>query len=186
MCWKGTLNSNQPTCITLRNRKPRRECTGALCMQQSNFCSAVDFVYPEPCLQQPQAEHIDYEIIQKRMGLESKRLKKSSSWLNLLQCTNIWRKIQFSCFPVLPSSAEAQVIWRGVVKCLLTAYIIGNICAKKYPNPVALFLRHGVCVCFIDTVCNYLYVTQSGSTCHPVWSGRVSKLRCILWHFSPI
>ena len=34
-------------------------------------------------------------------------------------------------FPVLPGSAEAQVIWCGVVKCRLIAYFIGNIPAKN-------------------------------------------------------
>ena len=37
--------------------------------------------------------------------------------------------MQFSCFPVLPGSAEAQVTWGGVVKSLLAAYFIGNISA---------------------------------------------------------
>jgi len=44
-------------------------------------------------------------------------------------------KLWFSCFPVLPGSAEAQVIWGGIVKRLLIAYFIGNISAKKYQNP---------------------------------------------------
>jgi len=58
-------------------------------------------------------------------------------------------------FPVLPGSAEAQVISGGVIKRLLTAYFIGNISAKKYQNPFTtvkvivsqswdVFLRHGV------------------------------------------
>jgi len=42
--------------------------------------------------------------------------------------------MRFSCFPVLPGSAEAQVIWDGTVKRLLIAYFIGNISAKKYQN----------------------------------------------------
>jgi len=41
----------------------------------------------------------------------------------------------FSCFLVLPGSAEAQVIWGGIVKRLLIAYFISNISAKKYQNP---------------------------------------------------
>jgi len=36
---------------------------------------------------------------------------------------------------VLTGSAEAQVISGGIVKHLLIAYFIGNICAKKYQNP---------------------------------------------------
>jgi len=41
--------------------------------------------------------------------------------------------MQFLLFPVLPGSAEAQVIWDGIVKCLLIAYryFIGKICAKN-------------------------------------------------------
>jgi len=41
--------------------------------------------------------------------------------------------MQFSRFPILPGSAEAQVrpIWCGIVKCLLIAYFIGNISAKN-------------------------------------------------------
>jgi len=37
-------------------------------------------------------------------------------------------------FPVLPVSAEAQVISGGIVKRLLVAYFIGNISAKKCQN----------------------------------------------------
>jgi len=62
---------------------------------------------------------------------------------------------QFSCFPVSPGSAEAQVIWGDIVKCLF----IGNISAEKYQNPFTyvkviasqrrkVFLRHGVVLNF--------------------------------------
>jgi len=44
------------------------------------------------------------------------------------------KKNAISCFPVLPGSAEAQVILGGTVKRLLIAYFIGNISAKKYQN----------------------------------------------------
>jgi len=40
----------------------------------------------------------------------------------------------FSCFLVLPGSAETQVIWGGIVKRLLIACFIGNISAEKYQN----------------------------------------------------
>jgi len=47
-----------------------------------------------------------------------------------------WVRNTILCFPVLPGSAEleAQVVWGGIVKCLLIAYFIGNISAKKYQN----------------------------------------------------
>jgi len=44
--------------------------------------------------------------------------------------------MQSLCFPIFPGSAEAQVISRGIVKCLLIAYFISNISAKKFQNPV--------------------------------------------------
>jgi len=58
-------------------------------------------------------------------------------------------------FPVLPNSAEAQVISGGTLKRLLIAYFIGNISAKKYQilftrvKVIAsqrwdVFMRHGV------------------------------------------
>jgi len=83
---------------------------------QLNCCSA-------------RAERIDYKIygvIQQRMNRESQTLEKSSSdWLNsgsaLIQAFE-W-KMQFSCFPVLPGSAEAYVIWGGIVKHLLIMYL---------------------------------------------------------------
>jgi len=69
---------------------------------------------------------------------------------NTIQLSELW----FSCFCVLPGSAEAQVIWGGTVN-LLISYFIGNISAKKYQNPFmcvkviasqrgTFFLRHGV------------------------------------------
>jgi len=64
--------------------------------------------------------------------------------------------MRFLCFFVLPGSAEAQVIRGGIVKCLLIAYFIGNICAEKKSKSFMCvkviasqswghFLRHGVC-----------------------------------------
>ena len=61
----------------------------------------------------------------------------------------------FSCFRVLPGSAEAQVIWSGIVKRLLIAYFIDNISAKKISKSINVhqsysklkvgrFLRHSV------------------------------------------
>jgi len=45
-------------------------------------------------------------------------------------------KMWFSCFPDLTGSAEAQVIWGGILKHLLIAYLIGNISAKKISKSV--------------------------------------------------
>jgi len=46
-----------------------------------------------------------------------------------------WVKYAFRVLAFLPGSAEAQVIWGGILKRLLIAYFISNIFAKKYQNP---------------------------------------------------
>jgi len=44
--------------------------------------------------------------------------------------------MQFSCFPVLPDSTEAQVILGDTVKFLLIAYTLSvTFLPKKYQNP---------------------------------------------------
>ena len=82
------------------------------------------------------------------------------------QCTNIAfeKKMQFSCFSVLPGSAETQVIRCGIVKCLLIAYFITNISAKICQNPfmcqcyskskVGRFLGHDEITCEIIMLCS--------------------------------
>jgi len=78
----------------------------------------------------------------------------------------------FSCFCILPGSAETQVIWGGTVKCLLIAYFIGNIYAKKCQNPfmcvkVTASQRWDV---FWDTV--YITVHQQETPC---WKSKLSN-----------
>jgi len=71
----------------------------------------------------------------------------------------------FSCFPVLPGSAEAQVTWGSILKHLLIAYFIGNISAKKYQNLFMcvkviasprwdVILRHGVITGMLAIIIN--------------------------------
>ena len=88
--------------------------------------------------QQPPAERIDYkiwEVIQQReyesWVKQTEEIKKRLA--EFWQCTDTafkWKNAIF-VFPVLPGSAEAQVIWGDTVKRLLTAYFIGNISAKN-------------------------------------------------------
>ena len=47
-----------------------------------------------------------------------------------------WVKCDFHVFHVLPGSAEAQVIWGGIVKRLLIAYFISNISAKNMSKSI--------------------------------------------------
>jgi len=49
----------------------------------------------------------------------------------------------FSCFLILPGSAEAQVIWGGIVKRLLIAYFIGNISAEKISKSIHVRQSYG-------------------------------------------
>jgi len=71
------------------------------------------------------------------MSRESQRLKSSRScmWLNsrnaLVQHLS---ENAIFVFPVLPGSAEAQVIWAGTVKCLLIACLSVTF-LPKYQNP---------------------------------------------------
>ena len=65
---------------------PRRQCTGALCVQQSPTTAVLSTSFLlNHVRQQTRAEHVDFKIqgvIQQRISLESKRLKKSSiDWL---------------------------------------------------------------------------------------------------------
>jgi len=113
-------------------------CTCIVHATQSNCWGALDFLSPEPCPpQQPELnaliERFRESYSSASMSRESKRLKKSrSGWLNpgnaLIQ--HLSEKMRFSCFPILPGSAEAHVIWDGTVKGLLIAYFIRNISAK--------------------------------------------------------
>ena len=84
---------------------------------------------------------------------ESKRLKKSSSnWLNTGNALIQRVKNIIFVFPALPGSAEAQVIWGGIIKCLLIVYFVSNISAKYIKIRSRLskfakgetFLRHSV------------------------------------------
>jgi len=46
--------------------------------------------------------------------------------------------MRFSCFSVLPCSAEVQVIWGGVVICPLIAYSISNISSKQISKSITM------------------------------------------------
>jgi len=69
------------------------------------------------------------------MSRKSKKTEEIKEQLvEFWQCTDTafeWKKMRFSCFPVLPGSAEAHVIWGGIVKCFLIAYFMDNISAKN-------------------------------------------------------
>jgi len=112
-------------CITLRQGKPHKRAYWCIvCTTQSICCSVIDFVYPAPCPQQPRAQCIDYKIqrVIQQHEYESwvKKIEEIKQLVEFRQCTDIAfeQKMQFSCFPVLLGSAETQVIWCGVVKCL--------------------------------------------------------------------
>ena len=89
--------------------------------------------------------------------------------------------MRFSCFSILPGSAEAHVIWGGIEIRLVIAYFISDISSKKYKNPfpiamsqsysnpkVGRFLRHGV----------YLETQQHKSHCQTLCSSKVNWKNC--------
>jgi len=86
-------------------------------------------------------------------------------------------KMQFLCFPVLPGSAEAHLIWGGIVKWLLIAYFSSNISAKNIKicsRGVVLFCDYSDFGCNRDITKMWLFLTADGrlipcytaSTCH--------------------
>jgi len=122
-------------------RKTAHWCTCIVHATQSNCCSSVNFLSLKPCPQSPKLNALTTRFRESyssmNMSRESKRLNKSrSDWLNSGNTlTHIWvKKMQFSCSPILPGSAEAHVIWGGIVKCFLIAYFMGNISDKQYQN----------------------------------------------------
>jgi len=83
------------------------------------------------------------------MSHESK-IEEIKQLVEFRQCTNTtfeW-KMRFSCFPVLPGSAEARVIWGGIVKRLITFLPkiskSVHICQSYSKSKVGRILRHGV------------------------------------------
>ena len=50
-----------------------------------------------------------------------------SNCCNALDYTAFEWKMSFSCFPVLPRSVEAQIIWGDIVKHLLITYFTGKL-----------------------------------------------------------
>jgi len=132
---------------------------------QSNCCGSLNFLSPEPCPQQPWAARIITRFRQSYssviMSREWKTLKKSrSDWLDCTDTAVEW-KMRLLCFPVLPGSAEAHVIWGGTVKHVLIACFISNICAKKYQNTFTCIkvIANQRWDVFWDTVYNCIYNT---------------------------
>jgi len=111
---------------------------------QSNCCSAIDVLSSEPC---PQQSLWLNALITKLMEFcsSTSMIVSQKGWRNqadgnalIQQCTNTALVQQLLRFPVLSGSAEAQVIWCGIVKCLSIAYFIGNISAKKVSKSVQM------------------------------------------------
>ena len=71
-------------------------------------------------------------------------------------------KMRFSCFPILPGSAEAQVIWGGTVKRLLIAYFIRNNSAKKTSKCIHVCQSHSKPKVgrFFETQCTSIFVAS--------------------------
>ena len=90
--------------------------------------------------------------------------------------------MRFSCFRVLPGSAEALVRWGRQIKYHLTSYFLGNIPAKKYQNRLmhveviasqssVVFLRHSVVISgvLIESNFNLLDISVNMNQCNNLW-----------------
>jgi len=114
-----------------------------VCTTQSNCCSALDFLSLKPSPNSPDQNasitRLRESCIEQREyeSWVKKRLKKSSSnWLNSGNALihDFSEKNAIFMFPCLPGSAEAHVIWGGIVKRFLIHYFMRNISATKYQN----------------------------------------------------
>ena len=116
-CWTRSNTSQMTFFLSGRQRIGAH----ALCVQHSPTAAALSTSFLSNHVpQQPRAEGIDYKIEGVAWGwvVSQKRLKKSSSnWLNSGNALihDLSEKMRFSRFPVLPDSAEAHVIWGGIV-----------------------------------------------------------------------
>jgi len=80
-------------------------------------------------------------------------------------------KMWFSCLPVLPDIAEAQVNWCGIVKWLLIAYFISNISAKN--------IKIHSCVSKLYQAKGWTFFETRCICCRPC--GRLSWLHVSFW-----
>ena len=107
---------------------------------QSNFCSALDFVYPEPWA--PNSPEMSALITRFWESYSSVSMsRESNDWRNQAAGWNLnsgnaliqqlSEKCNFRVFLFWPGTTETQVIWGDIIKCLLIAYFLGNISAKN-------------------------------------------------------
>jgi len=113
------------------------------CQTLSNTSRMTFFSFRKTAHQQPRAERIDYKIygVIQQHEYESwvkKTEEIKERLVEFWQCTDtaFERKNAIFVFPVLPGSAEAHVIWGGIVECFLIANFMGNISAKKISKSV--------------------------------------------------
>ena len=112
-CYRESKKSDDalfsyPTYLVLQHYLAKEETqkTAHWCIvraAQSNCRSALDFLSPEPCPQQPELNALITRFCESynsvSMSRESKRLKKSSSWLNSGNTLVQRVKMQFFYFP---------------------------------------------------------------------------------------
>jgi len=126
--------------IRFRSVSTGRQRTGALYVQHNPTAASLSTsLSPEPCPNSPCSwTHWLQDLWSDTAAYEfqSKRIKKSSIWLNshnaLIQHL---RDNYIFALPVLLVSAEAQVIWHGIKSDFWLFTCISNISAKKYENP---------------------------------------------------
>ena len=138
LCLPPHLSSASALPCVLRNRKPRRQHTGALCVQHSP--TAAELLTSFLLNYAPNSLELNALITRfresyssVRMSCESKRVKKSSSdWLNSGNALihHLTKKCDFRV-SVLPGSAEALDRSGGKTKHQLISCFLSNTYAKK-------------------------------------------------------
>ena len=102
------------------------------------------------------------------------RRNQTAGWIQAMHWYSIWVKMRFLCFSVLQGSAEAQVIWGGIVICFWLPTLSVTFLPKEYQNPFPclkditiqrwdIFLRHGVVdlIWHLSCLCKYLHVNAA-------------------------
>jgi len=122
-------------CITLRNRKPRRHRTGAMCVRRSPTAAALSTSF---LLNHAANSPYSWTHWLQDLGshtavwvwvVNQKDWRNQAAGNTLIQHSR--EKCNFCIFPVLSGTAEAQVIWCGIiVKCLWLLALSIHFCQK--------------------------------------------------------
>ena len=95
----------------MRKRKPRIQRTGALCMQHSPTAAALSTSFLlNHALKRPELNALITRFGESYSSVSMSHKEIKQQLVEFWQCTNTARENTIFVFPVLPGTAEAQVI----------------------------------------------------------------------------